>query len=114
MRRLGIRVLSSCPSDARGKYKRLFRVLREALPQQLADAGIQSPSEANEFLPSYWKKFNRFVAIEPEQSKPAFISVGPSYDGEIAEILWQHENREVGADDGAGSPGQLSPSVGAT
>ena len=86
-------------------YKRVFRILREALPQHLVDAGIQSTCEANEFLPSYWKKFNRFVAIEPEQSKPAFISLEPGFDAEIAEILWQNEGREMGADNQAGPRG---------
>lgn len=87
MRRLGINVLPFCRPGARSMYRRSLRILREALPQELAEAGIQSKCEANEFLPSYWKKFNRFVAIEPERSKPAFMSVEPSYDTEIDAIL---------------------------
>lgn len=84
-------------------YKRAFRVLREALPQQLADAGIQSTREANEFLPSYWLKFNRFFAIRPKRSTPAFVSLGPGLQASVAEILCQHESREEDADNGTGN-----------
>ena len=108
---LGISVLPSCLPVAQSMYKRVFRVLRAALPQQLADAGIQSTREANEFLPSYWLKFNRFFAIEPKQSTPGFVSLGPGLQAKVAGILCQHESREIGADDGAGHRDQPSPSV---
>ncbi len=114
MRKLGVNVLPSCRPGARSIYKRSFRILRQALPQELADAGIQSPYEANEFLPSYWEKFNRFVAVEPKESESGFISLEPGIKAEIAEILRQHENREVGVGNGAGQPDQPSPSVEAT
>jgi len=86
-------------------YMRLFRVLREALPQQLADAGIQSPCEANRFLPSYWEEFNRFVAIEPEQSTSAFDPLLPEYEAETAKTLWQRESLELSAGNGVGPRG---------
>jgi len=106
MRALDISVLPSCGPKARSRYRRSFRILREALPQQLADAGIQSPCEANEFLPSYWKKFNRLVAIEPERSKSAFDPLGPTLKAKSAEILGVHEDRVVGTDNGAEYPGK--------
>lgn len=106
MRELAIRVLPSCGPKARSRYRRSFRILREALPQQLADAGIQSACEANEFLPSYWEKFNRFVAIEPERSKSAFDPLSPTLEAATAKILGVHENRMVGTDNGAGDPGK--------
>ncbi len=106
MRALQIRVLPSCRPKARSRYRRSFRILREALPQQLADAGIQSPCEANEFLRSYWERFNRFVAIEPERSKSAFDPLSPTLEAATAEILGVHENRVVGTDNGAGYPGE--------
>lgn len=105
MTSLGISVLPSSRPKARRMHQRLFRILRDALPQQLADAGIRSTCEANEFLQWYWVKFNRFVAIEPKQSTPAFSSLEPGFEAEIAEILWQHESRELGADNGVGPRG---------
>lgn len=102
MRILQISVLRSCGPKARSRYRRSFRILREALPQQLAEAGIQSPCEANKFLPSYWEKFNRFVAVEPERSKSAFDPLSPTLEADTAEILGVHENRVVGTDNGAG------------
>ena len=105
MRKLQITVLPTCRPKARSMYLRLFRVLREALPQQLADAGIQSPCEANRFLPSYWKRFNRFVAIQPKQSTPAFDPLEPGFESEIAEILWQHDSHRLGDGNGVGPRG---------
>jgi len=106
MRKLQISVLPSCGPKARSRYRRSLRILREALPQELADAGIQSPCEANAFLSSYWKKFNRFVAIEPEQSESAFQPLSPTLEAVTAEILGVHENPVVATDNGAGYPGE--------
>lgn len=102
MSNVGIRVLPSYPREAQRMYKRALRVLRAVLPFQLADAGIQSLRQANEILPSYWVKFNRFFAIEPKQATPAFVSLGPRLQAKVAEILCPHESREVGADNGSG------------
>lgn len=87
MRELLISVIPLCGPKARSRYRRSFRILREALPQQLADAGIESTCEANEFLPSFWEKFNQFVAIEPARSKSAFDPLGPTLKPKTAEIL---------------------------
>lgn len=106
MRELQISVLPSCGPRARSRYRRSFRILREALPQQLADAGIQSASEANEFLPSFWKKFNLLVAIEAERSQSAFDPLSPTLEAATAEVLGVHEHRVVGADNGAGNWGK--------
>ena len=106
MRKLLISVLPSCGPRPRSRYQRSFRILREALPQELADAGVQSPCEANEFLPSFWKKFNRFVAIKPERSRSAFDPLTSTLEAATAEILGVHESRVVGAGNGAGYPGK--------
>ena len=106
MRELDISVLPSCGPKARSRYTRSFRLLRVALPQQLADAGIQSAREANEFLRSFWEEFNRFVAIEPERSRSAFQPLCPTLEAATAAILGVHENPVVGTDNGAGYPGE--------
>jgi len=104
MRELLISVVPSCGPKARSRYGRSFRILREALPQELADAEIQSPCEANEFLPSFWERFNGLVAIEPARSKSAFEPLGQTLKAKTAEILGVHENPVVGTDNGAGYP----------
>ncbi|MCY3612044.1 MAG: hypothetical protein OXH51_10970 [Gemmatimonadetes bacterium] len=106
MRKLQISVLPSCGLKARSRYRRSFRILREALPQQLADTGIQSAREANEFLRSYWEEFNRFVAIEPERSRSAFQPLCPTLEAATAAILGVHENPVVATANGAGYPGE--------
>lgn len=95
MRSLGISVLPPCPPETRSVYNRVFRVLRASLPQQLADAGVQSICDANGFLQTYWGKLNGFVAIEPSQPT-AFQPLQPGFEAEIAEALCLHESPEVG------------------
>lgn len=96
MMRLGISVLPSCHPEAQHRYKRVFKVLRESLPQQLADAGIETIREANEFLGSYWGKLNRFFTIEPRQPTPAFQPLLPSNQAEVMEILCYRKAIDVG------------------
>ena len=87
MKRLGVSIITSCPPEARTRYERVFRVLQQCLPQQMADAGIQSRHEANKFLRSYWAKLNRFFVIQPKQTKTAFAPLEPGYEAEVRGIL---------------------------
>ena len=98
MKSLGITVAPSYPVKARTRINRVFRVLREALPHRLAHAGMQSTQEANEFLPSYWAKFNPFFAVEPKESTTAFQQLLPVYEGQLREILCLHDSLEVAVD----------------
>lgn len=98
MERLGIRVMPSCPPEARTRYEPVFRVLQQCLPQQMADAGIQSRREANKFLRSYWAKLNRFFVLQPKQTKTAFAPLEPEYEVEVRGILCSHSTLEVDTD----------------
>ena len=98
MERLGIRVMPSCPPEARTRYERVFRVLQQCLPQQMADAGIQSRRDANKFLRSYWAKLNRFFVLQPKQTKTAFAPLEPEYEVEVRGILCSHSTLEVDTD----------------
>lgn len=97
MRRLGVSIVSSCPPEARNRYERVFRVLQQCLPQQMADAGIQSRREANEFLRTYWAKLNRFFVIQPKQTTTAFAPLEPQYEAEVLGILSSYKT-EVDTD----------------
>lgn len=98
MRRIGIGVVRSCPRAARARYERVFRVLQQCLPQQMADAGVHSIPEANEFLRSYWAKLNRFFVVQPKQTTSAFTPLLPGYEAEVVETLRSPMALEVGTD----------------
>ena len=106
MKRLGVSIIPSCPPEARTRYERVFRVLQQCLPQQMADAGIQSRREANKFLRSYWAKFNRFFVIQPKQTRTAFAPLEPGYEAEVRGILCSHKTLEVDTDCRARHPDQ--------
>ena len=98
MKGLGITVVPSCPRKARTRCNRVFRVLRECLPQELARAEIQSTEEANTFLRQYLPKFNAFFAIEPAQATAAFDSLVSGTEAELSHVLCLHEVLKVGRD----------------
>ena len=106
MRRLGVSVVPSCPTSARDRHERVFRVLKQCLPQQMADAGVRSIREANEFLWSYWAKLNRFFAIQPKQATTAFTPLLPKYEAEVLRILSPHKTLEVATDSRVRPPGK--------
>lgn len=95
MRSLGVSVIPFHPPKSRTRYNRVFRVLREALPQQLARAGIQTIREANDFLPRYWARFNRWFAVKPKRSKTGFEPLLSQNNEDVREILCLHEIVEV-------------------
>lgn len=95
MRSLDVSVTPSYPAKSKTRYNRVFRVLREALPQQLARAGIQSKREANSFLPRYWTRFNRCFAVKPKRSKTEFEPLLSQNHEDVREILCLHKIAEV-------------------
>ena len=97
MKGLGITVVPSCLRKARTRCNRVFRVLRECLPQELARAEIQSTEEANTFLRQYLPKFNAFFAIEPAKATAAFDSIRGA-EAECRYVLCLQEALEVGSD----------------
>ena len=98
MKGLGITVVPSCPRKARTRCNRVFRVLRECLPQELARAEIQSTEEANTFLRQYLPKFNAFFAIEPAQATAAFDSLVSGREAELRDVLCLQEALKIGSD----------------
>ena len=106
MSHLGVSMIPSCSPEARNRYDRVFRVLHQCLPQHMADAGIQSRHEANEFLQSYWAKLNRFFVIQAEQSTASFAPLDPKYEVEVRRILCSHKPFEVDTDCRVHHPGK--------
>ena len=106
MRRLGVSIVSSCRPKARNRYESVFRLLQQCLPQQMADTGVQSRREANDFLQSYWTKLNRFFVIQPKQTTTAFAPLEPEYEAEVLGILCSHKVPRMDTDWRVRHPGK--------
>lgn len=74
LRELSIKLIPAYSPQARGRGERSFRTWQGRLPQELRIRGIKGVEEANKFLKTYIREFNRkftVQAAEPEAS--AFV-----------------------------------------
>ncbi|MDI9495942.1 MAG: ISNCY family transposase [Bacillota bacterium] len=62
-KQLGIDIRTSSVAQAKGRVERMFGTLQSRLPVELRLACVSSIEEANEFLNSYIKKFNKQFAV---------------------------------------------------
>lgn len=65
-------------SQAKGRIERLWETLQDRLVTEFKINGIKTIEEANKFLPSYIKKYNKKFAIAPENNEKKFVKV-PDY-----------------------------------
>jgi len=77
---LGIRPIYALSPQAKGRMERLFGILQDRLIAELRLAGITTLQEANTFLPSFIKRFNRRFAINPKESQKAWREVPKELD----------------------------------
>ena len=62
--------------QARGHSERLFRTLRDRLPNELEEAGITAMAAANRFLAQqFWPAFNRRFQVPASEAGSAFVPV---------------------------------------
>jgi hypothetical protein len=74
LRDLGIRLIPAYSPQARGRSERSFRTWQGRLPQELRIRGIQTLEDANRFLRSYIREFNRKFTVEATESETsAFV-----------------------------------------
>jgi hypothetical protein len=66
---LGIEPIFALSPQAKGRMERLFGILQDRLIAELRLAGITSMAEANVFLKSFIKRFNRRFALHPRESQ---------------------------------------------
>jgi transposase len=78
-KQLGIDIRTSSVAQAKGRVERMFGTLQSRLPVELRLNGITSIKEANEFLNSYIKKFNKQFALPIDSIKSVF-EVQPDSD----------------------------------
>ncbi|QHQ61774.1 ISNCY family transposase [Anaerocolumna sedimenticola] len=71
-KQLGIDIQTSSVAQAKGRVERMFGTLQSRLPIELRLANVSSIEEANEFLNSYIKKFNKQFALPIDSIKSVF------------------------------------------
>lgn len=71
-KQLGIDIRTSSVAQAKGRVERMFGTLQSRLPVELRLNNISSIEEANEFLNSYIKKFNKQFALPIDNIKSVF------------------------------------------
>jgi len=71
-KQLGIDIRTSSVPQAKGRVERMFGTLQSRLPVELRLANVSSIEDANEFLNSYIKKFNKQFALPINNIKSVF------------------------------------------
>jgi hypothetical protein len=77
---LGIKPIFALSPQAKGRMERLFGVLQDRLTAELRLAGIVTMPEANVFLKSFIKRFNRRFSVNPRESQKAWREVPETLD----------------------------------
>jgi hypothetical protein len=77
---LGIHPIFALSPQAKGRMERLFGILQDRLIAELHLAGITTIPEANAFLKSFIKRFNRRFSIHPRESQKAWRKVPKELD----------------------------------
>jgi len=71
-KQLGIDIRTSSVPQSKGRVERMNGTLQSRLPVELRLKGVSSIEEANEFLKSYLKKFNKRFALPIDNIKSVF------------------------------------------
>ena len=69
---LGIELITTSVSQAKGRIERLWGTLQSRLVAELAIRGIRTIEEANAFLPEFVADFNRRFALKPDMESSVF------------------------------------------
>ncbi len=69
---LGIELITTSVSEAKGRIERLWETLQSRLISELRLRGIKTIAEANAFLPSFMADFNRRFAFAPDMENSLF------------------------------------------
>jgi len=96
MQRLGIDMIAAYSPQARGRSERAFQTHQGRLPQELAQAGIQTMVQANAYLQqTYMPDFNSRFAVEAAEPQSAFVAL---QGVDVGDILSEQYERVVGND----------------
>lgn len=75
---LNINLIAANSSQAKGRIERLWNTLQDRLVTEFRIHNITTIEEANEFLPSFVKKYAKKFGVKAESSESKFISL-PKY-----------------------------------
>lgn len=75
MDELGIHLIHSGSSQAKGRIERLSNTLHDRLITEFKINNITNMEQANIFLKEYIKKYNKKFKVKPKDKKKAFISL---------------------------------------
>lgn len=78
MQYLGVDLIHAGSSQAKGRIERLWNTLHDRLRTEFRRHNITTVEEANKFLKTYIKKFNKKFSIEPKDKKSSFMEL-PKY-----------------------------------
>lgn len=75
---LGINMFPASTSQAKGRVERLWETFQDRLITEFKLAKVNTIEQANIFLKSYLKKYNKKFSVKPKSDKSYFVPV-PSY-----------------------------------
>jgi transposase len=96
MDELGIKIIKAYSPQAKGRIERLWGTFQDRLIAEMRLAGIKNKDEANSFLPSFLKDFNKKFCCKPKKQIIAFRKSPPVK--ELDRILCLKEPRTVSKD----------------
>jgi hypothetical protein len=91
---LGIEQICANSPQAKGRVERVNQTLQDRLVKEMRLQGINSPEEANAWMPQYVEGFNAKFAVTAAQPEDAHVPWIRGADS-LREILSQHEERTL-------------------
>ncbi len=96
MDELGIKIIKAYYPQAKGRIERVWGTFQDRLIAEMRLEGIKNREEANNFLPSFLKDFNKKFCCKPKKQIVAFRKSPPIK--ELDRILCLKEPRTVSKD----------------
>ena len=96
MDELGIKIIKAYSPQAKGRIERVWGTFQDRLIAEMRLEGINNREEANNFLPSFLKDFNKKFCCKPKKQIVAFRKSPPVK--ELDRILCLKEPRTVSKD----------------
>jgi transposase len=93
LQELDIELIYANSPQAKGRVERAFQTLQDRLIKEMRLSGISSIEDGNEFLQSYWEKYNRQFAGESEDTTDAHRQLLLEHN--LDRILCYKEHRKI-------------------
>lgn len=90
---LDIELIYANSPQAKGRVERANQTLQDRLIKELRLAGINSMSEANKFLETFWDKYNEKFAVSPAYAEDAHREITSEVD--LTRILCEKQERVI-------------------